>query len=900
MNWLKTLIARMAGLFRKQTRDRQLDHEMRAHLELLADEYVRRGMNPQDARRAARRDFGGLEQMKEAYRQQSVLQWVDTLIRDVRSAVRLLRRSPGFTVAVISTLTLGLAAFTAVFSITESILWKPLPFPDSERLVIVFGKNLTQPRGILDSLTVPEYLRWKSANITLNGMAAFHWPEERNLRAGDRFERVRSAAVTQDFFSLLRVQPALGRDFPAGEDSAQRSAVILSYPCWQRLFGADRGLSGKTIQLENEKFTVVGVTPPGLVMEFLLNVDVYTVVSFAPSAARDRLTRGLEVLGRLRPGATEDEAQSDFSSLAGADASAFPATDSSWGAHVENLRRIETHYYQSTLLFFLTAALVVLAIACANAANLLLARLLRRQPELALRVSLGAGRWALVRQILIESICLAAPASVCGLLLAHWGLRLFVGFASPPQMEIPRVPEIGIDLRAFGIAALAALAAALTAGIPSARMASHVDPQDALKAAGRGSPDGSSTARFRDALIVAELSLCLVLLVGAGLFVDSLVRLDRMSPGFDPQHLLTTQVSLRGPQYTDQSRVLASLNGLLERVRVIPGVESAEIGSSLPLMGADEVRFTIDGKSQPATGAEPESLIRAVSTDYLSTLKIPVLHGRAFDRSDLPTSMRVAIVNENFARHFFAGEEPIGRTFKIVASRDAGQFLPGEIQIVGVAANTKEVGLDEVDFDGMYVPILQNAVPNAMLAVRTANGSAAVATGLRSELAALDPNQPPYEIVPMEQRISASLAQNRLHMMLASVFAVAALFLSSIGIYAVLSYSIAQRIREIGIRMALGAQRSGVLALVLFHSLRLLLPSLAVGLALTLVLGRLLNAMLYLVRYEHNGLIYGVSTRDPLLLTAAVLFLVTLAFLASLIPARRATQVDPMIALRNE
>ena len=898
---LRILLFRLRRLFRRQRSEQEMDAEFAAHLEMLTEANIRRGMTKEAARQAARREFGGLEQAKEAYREQFIVQWLAVLLRDLRSAVRLLSRSPGFTAAVVCTLALGLAAFTAVFSITESILWKPLPFPESERLVIVYAKNAAQ-HGVLDSLSVPEYVEWKAANTTLAEAAAFHWPEEHNLRAAGKLERARVAAVTPNFFPFLRLPLAFGRNFSETEDSRVPSAAILSFSSWQRLFGADRTLSGKTIQLENEKYSVIGVAPPGLVMEFLWNVDVFTPLTFAPSSAADRMTRELEVLGRLRPRATELEAQSDFSRLARADASAFPATDATWGAQVENLRRNMTRYYQSRLLFFLGAALVVLVVACANAANLLLARALRRQPELALRVSLGAGRWALVRQIFVESMSVTAMASACALVLASWGVRLFVTFASLPQMEIPRVAEIGIDLRAFGFAALIALAAAVIAGIPSARMASHVDPQNALKSAGRGSSLSPATGKFRDALVVAEVSLCMVLLVGAGLFVDSLIRLERMSPGFDSHQLLTMQVSLRGPEYADHARVVGSIDRLLESVRKIAGVTSAEIASSLPLMGAEEVRFTVVGKPLLPSGAEPRSLIRAVSSNYLDALRIPILRGRSFDRGDSPGSRRVAIVNENLARHFFANENPVGHTIKVVAPRDAARFRPGELQIVGVVANTKEVGLDEVNFDSMYVPMPQNAVADAMLAVRTATdtGSAAVAAALRREVAALDPNQPLHEIVAMDQRISSSLAQNRLYMLLASTFASVALLLAAIGIYAVLSYSVAQRIREIGIRMALGAKRSGVLALVLRHSSRLLIPGLALGLGLALALGQILNPMLFLVEYEHEGLIYGVSTHDPLLLTAAVAFLTVLALCASVLPARKATRVDPMAALRNE
>lgn len=901
MGRLRVIFSRFRGVFFKAGSEEQLHSELKAHLEALTQENIARGMSLEEARYAARRAFGGLEQMKVAYREQSGVPWIEAAWRDLRFGARALRNSPAFAVSVVFTLALGLGVFTAIFSITESILWKPFPYPDSERLVTIYAKSAAQSRS-LDPLTVPEYLGWKADNTTLEELAAFRWTEEHVLKAGANLARARVAPVTGDFFSALRVKPMLGRDFPRAADPDQRSAVILTHSCWRRLFGATLDLSGKTIQLENDVHPVIGVLPPGFAFEYLWNVDVFVLADFSPAMAADRSTRSLQTVGRLRKGASPASAQSDFLRLARNDAAAFPETDASWGVLVENFRIRATRYYQPRLLLFLGAALVVFVIACANAANLLLARAFRRRAELALRICLGASRWSLIRQALGESAWLAALASFCGLFLAYWGIRVFVHFASGPQMEIPRVSEIGVDFNAFAFAAFAAFVAVVLAGVPAARLACQIDPNEALKAAGRGVSGSARERSFRNVLVMAELGLCMVLLVGAGLFIDSLVRLQRVTPGFDPHHLLTMRVSLRGPQRDPRTnlRTILDANVFLEKIRALPDVEVAEIGSTLPFFSADEVGFTIGGQPEPAQGMEPTTTVRAVTPNYFAALRIPVARGRPFSPGDTPASPRVAVINQNFVGHFFAGENPVGRTIKIVSVADGSAFKTGVYEIVGVVRNSKEVALNEVDFDALYVPFQQNPVREAFLAVRTRGEAGNLPAILQREAALLDPQRPPFDAVPMQQIISTSLSENRLHLLLSTAFAAAASLLAAVGVYGVLSYGVEQRRREVGVHMALGAQRASVSFMIVRQSCRLLIPGIALGLGLALALGRLLSGMLYLVPQEHEGLLYGVSTHDPLVLTAATLLLAALTLLSSFFPARRATRVDPMTALRNE
>ena len=751
-------------------------------------------------------------------------------------------------------------------------------------------------------MTIPEYLGWKENNATLEQLAGYRWAEEHILKAGTSLERARVAPVTPEFFSTLRVAPSLGRDFRGAIDSDSRSGVILTHSCWQRLFGTTRDLSGKTIQLENDTHPVIGVLPSGFAFEYLWNVDVFVLADFSPAMATDRSTRALQIVGRLREGVSPASAQADFSRLARHDAAAFPETDASWGVILENFRVIATHYYQPRLLFFLGAALVVFIIACANAANLLLARTFRRRAELALRISLGASRWTLIRMALAESAWLAALASTCGFFLAYWGVRAFIHFASPPEMEIPRVSEIGVDFYAFTFAALVALLAVVLAGIPAARLACRVDPNEALKSTGKGMSGGVRERSLRNVLVMAELGLCMVLLVGAGLFIDSMVRLEHVSPGFDPHHLLTMRLSLRGPQRDPEThlRTILDASVFLEKIRALPDVEAAEIGSTLPFFAADEVGFAIGGQSEPAQGMEPTTAVRAVTPNYFSTLRIPVVRGRPFSQGDVPASPRVAVLNQNFVRHFFADGNPIGRTIKLVSAADGSAIKTGIYEIVGVVGNSKEVGLNEVDFDALYIPFQQNPIREAFLAVRTRGDASGLPAILRREAALLDPQRPPFDVVPMEQIISKSLSEDRLHLLLSTAFAAAALLLAVVGVYGVLSYAVEQRSRELGVRMALGAQRASVSSMIVRQSCRLLLPGIALGLALALALGRLLSGMLYLVPQEHEGLLYGVSTHDPLVLTATTLLLAALTLFGSFFPARRATRVDPMAALRSE
>ena len=497
---------------------------------------------------------------------------------------------------------------------------------------------------------------------------------------------------------------------------------------------------------------------------------------------------------------------------------------------------------------------------------------------------------------------LAALASTFGLCLAYWGIKLFVHFASGPEIEIPRVAEIGIDSHAFAFAACTALTAVLVASIPAVRLAFRVDPNDALKTTGKGASGGVGESRLRNVLVIAEISLCMVLLVGAGLFVGSLVRLEHISPGFEPHHLLTMQVSLRGPQVDPSThlRTILDARAFVEKIQALPGVESAEIGSTLPFISADEVGFAIVGQPEPALGMEPSTSIRAVTPNYFAGLGLPVIRGRAFEPGDTPNSPRVAVVNQNFAHHSFSEENPIGHAVKIVSVLDGSAFRAGVYEIVGVVGNAKEVALDEVAFDSLYVPFQQNPIREAFLAVRTRGNAPGLPAALRREAGLLDPQRPPFDVLPMEQIISASLSENRLHLILATAFACASLLLATVGIYGVLSYSVAQRGREIGVRMALGARRSSVLSMILRQSCLLVIPGVTLGLGLALALGQLLNGMLYMVPHEHSGLIYGVNTHDPLLLTSAMLLLGLLALIGSFFPARRATQVDPATALRHE
>ena len=890
MTWL-------SRLFRKSKLDAQLDSELCFHVEQQTAENIAAGMAPAEARRRALAQFGGLEYIKEEARDARGTQFLESLLQDIRFGLRMLRKSPGFTAVAVLTLALGIGATTVMFSVVESVLWRPMPFPQSQRLVTVESANRKQP-GNYGAVSVADYLDWRAQNNVFDGLAAFDWSDGRTLTGDGGAERVYVMPISANFFQTLRVSPSIGRTFRADEEEMGKNRVaLLSHSLWESWFHADEGVVGKTITLNGQPYTVVGVCPASLRLEFDPDAAVYVPLTLN-AASSTRAERALRVFGRLKEGTDVQRARTAMTVIAQRLAQEHPKEDGDWSVHIQGLRDAFTHFETATTFsyFFLGAVSLILLIACATVANLLLSRGLGRQREFAVRAALGASRPVLTRQLLTESFLLALAAGLAGTLFAFWGTSGFSAFLPPGTL--PRQQYIGFDGMALFFSLGLSLVTALLFGLAPAVFSSRVDLNSCLKEANRTGAGGRDQKRLRNAFVIAQTAIAFIVLFGAGLFVNSFLRLERISLGFRPHNILTMQIHADGPQYSSPDKVILFYQTLLRQVRALPGIKAAEAASQVPLTSGMDVPFSIAGQPRPAPGEAPGAVVRVVTTSYFQLMSIPVLAGRNFTTQDTATAPHVVIVNQNFTRHFLAGENPIGKELQILPGSYDKAVVLGPVQIVGVVGNVKEVGLNEVGFNDIYFPFAQSPDSSMYLAVST--NIPGVADSVRKEVASLDKNLPLLNVMSMDQRVDDSFRGDRFNVLLISSFAVMAVLLASIGIFGVLSYSVARRTQEFGIRMALGADRKSILGLTLRSAAALSLTGLLTGLAAALALGRILGNRLYLVPREHDGLLYGVSLFDPLTLAVAFVLLTTVALVASYLPARRAMRVDPMVALRYE
>jgi putative ABC transport system permease protein len=823
---------------------------------------------------------------------------MQTLLQDLRYGLRMLRKNPGFTAVAVMTLALGIGANTAIFSVVESVLWRPLPFPDSEHLVAVSSANLKQTWN-QGPASAADYLDWKSQNAVFDGLAAFDWGGYETLTGNGNAERVYAMGVSSNFFGILQVAPFLGRAFRPEEELPGRNRVaILSYKLWEGHFQSDRSLVGKAIGLNGQQLTVVGVCPSRFHLEFYPDPDLYIPLVLDAATTANRADRIFPVFGRLKPGVDLARARTEMTTIVQRLAHEYPKEDGDWGVRVETLRQAYTAYASMTnfLFFFFGAACLLLLIACVNVANLLLSRGLTRQKEFAVRTALGADRTVLIRQLLIESLALALPAGALGTLLAYWTIRISSAFIA----SLPRGEQIGLDARVFAFALISSLVTTVLFGLAPALFASKVDLNSHLKEGSRAVVGGRGQNRARNALVAAQVAIALILLFGAGLFVNSHLRLARVSLGFEPHNILTMRIEVKGPGYSSPEKVALFYQSLLDRVRRLPSIRSAVAANQVPLTSGVDVRFGITGRPRPASGEEPGALLRIATAGYFRVMGISLLAGRDFDQHDTAAAPHVVIVNENFVRHFFRNENPLGKELEILPGGYDKIVNRGRAEIVGIVGNTKEVGFNEADFDDVYFPFLQNPDPSMFLVVSTAVSPASVANSVRKEVLALDKDQPVSRVVTMDQRVAEALGGDRFNLLLIGSFAGLAMLLAAVGIYGAMSYSVEGRTQEFGIRMALGASPKAILALTLRKAAILTLIGLSVGVTVSLALGRLLESRLYLVPYQHEGLLYGVSVFDPLTLAIVFGFLTGVALLAGIIPARRATKVDPIVALRYE
>jgi putative ABC transport system permease protein len=818
-----------------------------------------------------------------------------TIWQDLRFGVRMLLKKPGFTLIAVITLALGIGANTAIFSVVNAVLLRPLPYPAPEQLVVV--QEMDVARGAADiGAPMPDYREWEKRNRSFSHIAAYS-TNSYNISGTDEPERVAGAAVTTDFFPLLGINPAQGRGFVSEEGVyGKHHAVVLSDALWRRRFGNGTTLSGQTIRLNGESFTVVGVMPSGF------GFPNNNVLLWTPLALRDDdslNTRGnywLSVIARLNQGVTREQAQNDLSNI-------FRQLEqeklqSGFGARVEGLAEATVGDTRRMLFVLLGAVGCVLLIACVNVANLLLARASVRAAEIAVRATLGATRGRLVRQLLTESLLMGLLGAAGGLLLANWGVDALIRL----EPNLPRLDTVQVDGRVLAFTAALALVTSLLFGLLPALRSASTDLSVMIKGGGRG---GTRDHRLLGGLVVAETAVALILLAGAGLMVNSLLRLQRVEPGYETKNILTMQLALPAARYPDSrpEQAVDFYRQLVERVKSLPGVQNAGVATAIPLAGGGWGKlFTREDQPPPKSPEEiPVLQYRKISAGYFETLSIRLAEGRYLSERDTATGLPVAVVNETAARRFWPEGSPIGKVFKLGPPEEmvpAG-ILPPTYRfirwtVVGVVKDIKHYGLGSTSGPEIYT-LQQQGINNdgasltMYLAVRAANDPTALTTAIRRQVSGLDSEQPIADIATMEERRAESLQRTRFNTLLLSIFAAVALLLAMIGIYGVMSYSVAERTREIGIRVALGAQRGDVLGLVVKRGMGLVILGCLIGLGGAIGVTRLMS-----------GMLYGVEATDTLTFAVVAGVLVGVTLLACYLPARRAAKVDPMSALRYE
>ncbi|MGB6875002.1 MAG: ABC transporter permease [Candidatus Acidiferrales bacterium] len=897
-HWMYTLPLRLRSLFRRRRVDEELDDELHGHIEQKTQSYIASGLTPQDARRAALLDLGGIEKRKEECRDARRVHWLQDLLQDLRYAFRMLRKSPGFTVVAAFTLALGIGANTAIFSIVDTVLLRPLPFKNPSRLVMLW-EGLPEIGYPKIEGSAPDIVLYQREQRSFDSIGAFQNKDFDISGGSDEPERITAARVSASTFPLLGISPLIGRTYTPAEDESRAKVVVLSYGLWQRRYAGDRGILGRTIDLDREPYTVLGVMPRNFVFPVRgpegsdRPAEVWVPISFTPLELTSwGMYFNNNVLCRLKPGATIAQAQAEANLIAGRLMQAYPAAllKAFPNAHL----RIQVTPFQGevigpvqTLLLVLMAAVaLVLLIACANVATLLLSRAASRSKEIAIRTALGASRGRLVRQMLTESLVLALVGGVFGVLIALWGANALLSLV-PSSIPLPQGVSVSGSMLAF-VAAVCCVTAMVFGAAPAFQISAS-SPQGALQEGGRSGTPGRARRRLQGIFVTAEFALALVLLVGAGLLVRSFAKLLDTNPGFRPDRVLTMSVPLPSRAYSKAAQIRQFYQQALERISALPGVESDGVSNDLPLNGTITDAVHVEG----STGSTPATRVSWVLGDYFRTMGIPVLRGRAFTPEDRPGTQLVAVISEGAAKALWPGQDAIGKRFTGAGQRNL-------LTVVGIVGDVSDSTLDTKPLPHVYAPYLQvadaqmedtimNVARSMNIAVRTAGDPAALTSAVTEQIHALDPDLAIAQIRTMDQDMEVSVAGPKFNTFLLGIFSLAALFLAAIGIYGVLAYTVAQQTHEIGVRMALGAQPRHVLRLVLAHGARLALIGIVIGLLAAFGLTRLMASLLY-----------GISASDPLTFAAVAVALFAVALLACYIPARRAMRVDPMVALRYE
>jgi putative ABC transport system permease protein len=891
---MRRFFARLANLFRDRQTERELAREIASHLALLQEDFEARGLSPEDARLAARRAYGNVEQAKELHREVRSFLWIEHLVKDAHYGARNLLRTPGFTAVAVIALALGIGANTAIFSVVNTVLLRPLAYKDPGRLVTILH-NGTGP------VATANYIDWRDQSHSFEAMAAAdYWSP--NISGGDtsgnsRAEHLYGLKVTQNLLPMLGVEPLLGRLFVTGED--QQGAdheAILSYRLWQRRFNRDRGVLGKLITLNGEAYTVVGVMPASFKFApfWATHAEIWVPDAFGQSI-HERGGNHLRVFARLKPGITLAQARADMATVTGRLEQQYPATNRN--VVVRPLKENVVGNIRTPLLLLLGAVGFVLLIACANVAHMLLARTSDRQKEIAVRVALGAGKARVMAQFLTENLLLAAIGGSAGLLLALAGGKALVALS--PE-SIPRVEMVGIDMHVVIFLMCVTVLAALAFGLTPAMHAAAGNLSDALKEGGRGDSDGVGRNRLRSFLMASEFALAFMLLIGAGLMVRSFYALQSIDPGFNPNNVLSMVVSVAGTKEEEANRRVVFYRDLLQKVRALPGVNAAGAINHLPLAGDLWDRsFEIEGRPQPRPGESPDAVYRIVMPGYFHTMRLPLRSGRIITDHDDARAPGVVILNERAAHEYWPGESPIGKRITITGGSNS---RPDWLTVIGVVADARQYDWAADPYPEMYLAALQTPeflgagtdpigphMSYITLVVRADGNPDDLASAVRQTVWSFDPNLAISQVLTMDQAVADATAQPRFEVMLLGLFGAVALILAAVGIYGVMNYSVSRRTREIGIRISLGASRGDVLRMVIRQAMVQAAIGTVAGIAGAVLLSKVMTKMLY-----------GVQPTDPITFGGVTVILGLAAFIATGVPARKAAQIEPMTALRSE
>jgi len=877
--WWDVLRMRFRSLREWQRAETELDKELRYHIERQTEEHIAAGMNAREAREAASRMFGGVSQIEEECRDMRQTQYLENFVQDLRYGLRILRKNPSFTSVAVLALALGIGANTAMFSVIEAVLLRPLPYRNADQIVRV--ASTWDRNGTLTnySSSPPDFFDWRDQNRSFSSMFAYQ-EREFALTGQGEAKLVRAAAATAGLFSTLQAEPILGREFAPEENRVGANhVVILSYGLWQAAFGGATGAIGKTIQLDSEPYTIIGVMPADFRFP-LSGSEAYMPIGFDNKVMTQRGAHYLTVLGRLKSGVTLAQAYDDLLMIMSQLRKFYPDKDGKWGVRAQRWSTALLGEIRPALLVLLGAVGLVTLIACANISNLLLAQATVRHRELAMRCALGAGRMRLAWQMLTEGLLLALLGGTASLLLAHWALVSVVRFG---PTDIPRLANVELNGAVLAFAMSVSIACAVLFGLIPALRSSALDTAGLVRTS--ISPS-SEAGHLRGALLVGEVALSMMLLAGAGLLVRSFVGLRALSPGFNSGGLLTLSISVPDARYKNSLAEQNYWDEVVAQLRSLPGVTSLAAVTPLPLSGDDwSSSFRVEGRIVPEKD-EPSAELRWATPNYFRTMAIPLRKGRTFEDSDRLGSARVLLISETAARMFFPGGDAIGQKIQFGAR---GGFEKNEGEIVGIVGDVHDFGVDAPVAPTFYVPLAQAGMDAATLVIRARGLPAALGQTVRKVVQGIDRDVLVGEPVPMEKLASDSLGQRRFYMMLLGGFAGLALVLAAVGLYGVISYSVAQRTREMGIRVALGASGGQVVSMVMRQALRLAGLGLAMGLASAMMLKSVLK-----------GFLVGVSTTDPATLAVTALVLLIVALFASYVPARRAGRVDPVVALRFE